>query len=90
LPGASAQIAAERESAKARRLYRLIIENTTDLISRHTPTAVSRCFAGFLGLAGVLAGELRGRWHNACSIARAWRPWCGGPGKAWSRTVITP
>jgi PAS domain S-box-containing protein len=28
---------AEREAAKASRLYRLITENTTDLISRHTP-----------------------------------------------------
>lgn len=28
---------AEREAAQARRLYRLITENTTDLISRHTP-----------------------------------------------------
>lgn len=27
----------EREAARAQRLYRLIIENTTDLISRHTP-----------------------------------------------------
>ncbi|PMY71051.1 MULTISPECIES: PAS domain S-box protein [Pseudomonas] len=34
---ATAQILAERESATARRLYRLITENTTDLISRHTP-----------------------------------------------------
>ncbi|WP_404939108.1 PAS domain S-box protein [Pseudomonas sp. JDS08PS003] len=34
---ATAQVQAERESAKARRLYRLITENTTDLISRHTP-----------------------------------------------------
>lgn len=34
---ATAQVLAEREAAKARRLYRLIIENTTDLISRHTP-----------------------------------------------------
>lgn len=34
---ATGQILAERESAKARRLYRLITENTTDLISRHTP-----------------------------------------------------
>ncbi|ROM12969.1 PAS domain-containing sensor histidine kinase, partial [Pseudomonas protegens] len=31
------QVQAERESARARRLYRLITENTTDLISRHTP-----------------------------------------------------
>ena len=34
---ATAQVQAERESARARRLYRLITENTTDLISRHTP-----------------------------------------------------
>jgi PAS domain S-box-containing protein len=34
---ATAQVLAEREAAKARRLYRLITENTTDLISRHTP-----------------------------------------------------
>ncbi|CAI8850426.1 two-component system, LuxR family, sensor kinase FixL [Pseudomonas sp. IT-P253] len=34
---ATVQVLAEREAATARRLYRLIIENTTDLISRHTP-----------------------------------------------------
>ncbi|MEB0078298.1 PAS domain S-box protein [Pseudomonas sp. CCI3.2] len=34
---ATEQVVAEREAAKARRLYRLITENTTDLISRHTP-----------------------------------------------------
>lgn len=34
---ATTQILAEREAARARRLYRLITENTTDLISRHTP-----------------------------------------------------
>lgn len=34
---ATAQVQAERDSARARRLYRLITENTTDLISRHTP-----------------------------------------------------
>lgn len=34
---ATAQILAEREATQARRLYRLITENTTDLISRHTP-----------------------------------------------------
>lgn len=33
----SAQLRDEREAARARRLYRLITENTTDLISRHTP-----------------------------------------------------
>ena len=34
---ASIELLAGREAARARRLYRLIIENTTDLISRHTP-----------------------------------------------------
>ena len=34
---ATAQVSAAREAATARRLYRLITENTTDLISRHTP-----------------------------------------------------
>lgn len=34
---ASERLGNEREAAQARRLYRLIIENTTDLISRHTP-----------------------------------------------------
>ena len=34
---ASDELLAGREAAKARRLYRLITENTTDLISRHTP-----------------------------------------------------
>jgi PAS domain S-box-containing protein len=33
----SEQLRAEREAARARRLYRVITENTTDLISRHTP-----------------------------------------------------
>ncbi|MFI8375863.1 PAS domain S-box protein [Pseudomonas helleri] len=34
---ASAELMAAREAVKSRRLYRLITENTTDLISRHTP-----------------------------------------------------
>lgn len=34
---ATEQVLSEREAVKARRLYRLIVENTTDLISRHTP-----------------------------------------------------
>ncbi|HYQ39772.1 MAG TPA: PAS domain S-box protein [Pseudomonas sp.] len=33
----SEPLRAEREAARARRLYRVITENTTDLISRHTP-----------------------------------------------------
>jgi PAS domain S-box-containing protein len=78
---ASAQIVAERESTKARRLYRLIIENTTDLISRHTPDG------GFLdaspaswALLGYWPGELRGtlaqrlfhRQGLAGLVRRAW------------------
>ncbi|WP_165665143.1 PAS domain-containing sensor histidine kinase [Metapseudomonas otitidis] len=34
---ATRPLLAEHEAAQARRLYRLITENTTDLISRHTP-----------------------------------------------------
>jgi len=34
---ATAERVAEREASQARRLYRLITENTTDLISRHSP-----------------------------------------------------
>jgi PAS domain S-box-containing protein len=34
---ATAEVLASRDAAQARRLYRLITENTTDLISRHTP-----------------------------------------------------
>ncbi|TDF86403.1 PAS domain S-box protein [Pseudomonas sp. H9] len=34
---ATAERQAEREASQARRLYRLITENTTDLISRHSP-----------------------------------------------------
>ncbi|MBH3308810.1 PAS domain S-box protein [Pseudomonas mosselii] len=34
---ASAERGGEREASRARRLYRLITENTTDLISRHSP-----------------------------------------------------
>ncbi|MDH0300768.1 MULTISPECIES: ATP-binding protein [unclassified Pseudomonas] len=34
---ASAERHGEREASRARRLYRLITENTTDLISRHSP-----------------------------------------------------
>ena len=52
---ATAQILAERESAKARRLYRLITENTTDLISRHTPDG---CFLD----ASLASWTLLGYW----------------------------
>ncbi|MDG9758845.1 PAS domain S-box protein [Pseudomonas sediminis] len=37
---ATQEIREQREAARARRLYRLITENTTDLISRHTPDGV--------------------------------------------------
>jgi PAS domain S-box-containing protein len=37
---ATQEICEQREAARARRLYRLITENTTDLISRHTPDGV--------------------------------------------------
>ncbi|WP_202884201.1 ATP-binding protein [Pseudomonas berkeleyensis] len=37
---ATREIREQREAARARRLYRLITENTTDLISRHTPDGV--------------------------------------------------
>ncbi|MGE8500859.1 MAG: sensor histidine kinase [Pseudomonas sp.] len=37
---ATREVREQREAARARRLYRLITENTTDLISRHTPAGV--------------------------------------------------
>ncbi|GIZ12409.1 PAS domain S-box protein [Pseudomonas sp. NCCP-436] len=37
---ATREIRESREAARAQRLYRLITENTTDLISRHTPDGV--------------------------------------------------
>ncbi|WP_278929326.1 PAS domain-containing sensor histidine kinase [Pseudomonas qingdaonensis] len=52
---------AEREASQARRLYRLITENTTDLISRHTPDG---CFLdaspASYRLLGYWPEELRG------------------------------
>lgn len=58
---ASVERLAQREASQARRLYRLITENTTDLISRHTPDG---CFldaspASFR-LLGYWPEELRG------------------------------
>ena len=59
---ASEQIRNEREAAQARRLYRLIIENTTDLISRHTPDG---CFLDASPASWTLLGywpeQLHGR-----------------------------
>ncbi|MGC5704425.1 PAS domain S-box protein [Pseudomonas sp. NFXW11] len=59
---ATAQVLAERESAKARRLYRLITENTTDLISRHSPdgTFLDASPASWT-LLGYWPEQLRGR-----------------------------
>nr|WP_256832845.1 ATP-binding protein [Pseudomonas oleovorans] len=37
---ATREVLEQREATRARRLYRLITENTTDLISRHTPDGV--------------------------------------------------
>ena len=52
---ASAELLAGREAARARRLYRLITENSTDLISRHTPNG------RFLD-ASPASGTLLGYW----------------------------
>ncbi|MFK8328607.1 PAS domain S-box protein [Pseudomonas sp. BJa5] len=58
---ASAERLAEREASQARRLYRLITENTTDLISRHSPDG---CFLdaspASYRLLGYWPEELRG------------------------------
>ena len=55
---ATVQVQAEREAAKASRLYRLITENTTDLISRHTPDGL------FLD-ASPASGTLLGYWPES-------------------------
>ncbi|CAD5106879.1 PAS domain-containing sensor histidine kinase [Zestomonas carbonaria] len=59
---ATEQVLAEREAARARRLYRLITENTTDLISRHTPDGrfLDASPASWT-LLGYWPEELRGR-----------------------------
>lgn len=59
---ATAEVLAEREAAKARRLYRLITENTTDLISRHAPDGsfIDASPAAWR-LLGYWPEELRGR-----------------------------
>jgi len=58
---ATVQLIGEREALKARRLYRLITENTTDLISRHDPDG---CFLDASPASWALLGywpeELRG------------------------------
>ncbi|KJK05863.1 MULTISPECIES: PAS domain S-box protein [Pseudomonas] len=55
---ASAERLAEREASQARRLYRLITENTTDLISRHSPDG---CFLD----ASPASYRLLGYWPEA-------------------------
>lgn len=59
---ATAQLLGEREAARARRLYRLITENTTDLISRHDPDGrfLDASPASWT-LLGYWPEELRGR-----------------------------
>lgn len=58
---ATAERSAERDASQARRLYRLITENTTDLISRHSPDG---CFLdaspASYRLLGYWPEELRG------------------------------
>ena len=54
-----------RETSRARRLYRLIIENTTDLISRHSPDG------RFLD-ASPAAHRLLGLCLSNCVQAGAW------------------
>ena len=58
---ATQEIREQREAARARRLYRLITENTTDLISRHTPDGVFLdASPASWTLLGYLPEELRG------------------------------
>ncbi|UXY51364.1 PAS domain-containing sensor histidine kinase [Pseudomonas tohonis] len=73
---ATEQVLAEREAARARRLYRLITENTTDVISRHTPDGrfLDASPASWT-LLGYWPEELRGRFaqglFHAQDLARS-------------------
>lgn len=59
---ATEQVLAGREAARARRLYRLITENTTDLISRHAPNGrFLDASPAAWRLLGYWPEELRGR-----------------------------
>lgn len=59
---ATEQVLAGREAARARRLYRLITENTTDLISRHAPDGrFLDASPASWRLLGYWPEELRGR-----------------------------
>lgn len=60
---ATEQIRQEREADQARRLYRLITENTTDLISRHTPDGrFLDASPASWSLLGYWPEQLRGTW----------------------------
>lgn len=62
---ATREILESREAARARRLYRLITENTTDLISRHTPDGVFLdASPASWTLLGYWPEQLRGRSVN--------------------------
>ena len=59
---ATEQLRNEKAAHRARRLYRLITENTTDLISRHTPDGVFLdASPASWGLLGYWPEQLRGR-----------------------------
>ncbi|MBD4678135.1 PAS domain S-box protein, partial [Xanthomonas citri pv. citri] len=59
---ATASLRGEREAARASRLYRLITENTTDLISRHTLDGIFLdASPASWTLLGYWPEELRGR-----------------------------
>jgi len=65
---ASHEVREAREAARAGRLYRLITENTTDLISRHTPEGCS-------SMPRRPAGRCSATGRNSC-VGVACRPCC--------------
>ena len=73
---ASVEVREAREATQARRLYRLITENTTDLISRHTPDG---CFLDASPASWTLLGywpaQLRGVRERSLLLAllHLWR-----------------
>lgn len=86
---ATASLRGEREAARASRLYRLITENTTDLISRHTLDGIFLdASPASWTLLGYWPEELRGRpaqalFHPPRTAAR----WRCARAKRWSRTA---
>jgi PAS domain-containing protein len=83
----------ERRRARGqpgRRLYRLITENTTDLISRHSPDGrfLDATPAAFR-LLGVWPEQLRGIRHAACCTRASAVRRCCRPVRRWRRTVTT-